>query len=184
MTAGRQRSGDLLATATATEVCHPVTPDHSIPPGPSVPVTSVGDDAGDLRNRRRLHHLGWAVDSLADAVPAWFHAVGLADLGSETFPGLVVQFFAAGECLVELLESSGGDPTVEALVAGQGGGLHHLAFGVPDVAAAISDAATRGLRVLDSVPRPGARGTMIAFVDPGWRDGTLLEFVEDPTWTW
>jgi methylmalonyl-CoA epimerase len=152
----------------------------TVPP----PGKPAGNAATDPRSRRRLHHLGWAVDALTDAAPAWVHAVGLADLGTESFPGLVVQFFAAGECLVELLESSGGDPTVEAVVAGRGGGLHHLAFGVPDVRAALADASARGLRVIDVVPRPGARGTTIAFVDPGWPDGTLLEFVEDPTWAW
>lgn len=145
---------------------------------------STGDGTADPRSLRRLHHLGWAVGALSNAVPAWAHAVGLADLGTESFPGLIVQFFAAGECLVELLESSGGDPTVEALVASRGGGLHHLAFGVPDVRVALADASARGLRVIDTVPRPGARETMIAFVDPGWPEGTLLEFVEDPTWAW
>ena len=132
--------------------------------------------------RRRLHHLGWAVASIGDSHQAWAETLELPDLGFESFPGLDVQFFGAGECMIELLESRGGDSTVEARVERYGGGLHHLAFGVPDVVAALGDAAARGLDLIDRVPRPGARGTMIGFVNPHWPDGTLVEFVQDPTW--
>jgi methylmalonyl-CoA/ethylmalonyl-CoA epimerase len=132
----------------------------------------------------RLHHLGWAVGSIAASMPTWTESIGLPDLGFEQFPGIDVQFFGAGECMIELLESHGGDPTVEKLVEHRGGGLHHLAFGVPDVGETLNEAARRGLCKIDEVPRPGARGTMIAFVDPGWLDGTLVEFVQDPTWRW
>jgi methylmalonyl-CoA/ethylmalonyl-CoA epimerase len=132
--------------------------------------------------QKRLHHLGWAVASIADSLPVWSELLGLPDLGFESFPGLDVQFFAAGECMIELLESSGGDATVDAVLERNGGGLHHLAFGVPDVAAALEDCAKKGLELLDQVPRLGARGTMIGFIDPHWPDGTLVEFVQDPTW--
>jgi methylmalonyl-CoA epimerase len=132
----------------------------------------------------RLHHLGWAVGSIAANIATWVESIGLPDLGFEQFPGIDVQFFGAGECMIELLESHGGDPTVEELVEQRGGGLHHLAFGVPNVGEALNEAVRRGLHKIDEVPRPGARGTMIAFVDPGWLDGTLVEFVQDPTWRW
>jgi len=110
---------------------------------------------------------------------AWAKTLELQDLGFESFPGFDVQFFGGGECLIELMEFRGGDPTVDARVERHGGGLHHLAFGVPDVVAALADAAARSLDLIGHVHGPGARGTMIGFVDPHEPDVTFVEFVQD-----
>ncbi|HVB07058.1 MAG TPA: VOC family protein [Acidimicrobiales bacterium] len=128
----------------------------------------------------RLHHLGWAVPALDAGSGVFGEVLGLPHLLDESLPGVELRFFEAGECLVELLAptASGG---VEALVARQGGGLHHLAFAVDDVDAALSACAREGCTLIDHSKRPGSRRTEIGFVDPAWPGGVLLEFVEDPS---
>lgn len=127
----------------------------------------------------RLHHIGWAVRSIADSRPHFEDQVGLAFDGIEDFPRLSVAFYDVGGCLVELLEAtSPEEDDVSAFIARRGEGIHHLAYEVPDVAEALREAARRGLDLVDLVPRPGARGTMIGFVDPHREDGVLVEYVE------
>jgi methylmalonyl-CoA/ethylmalonyl-CoA epimerase len=61
-----------------------------------------------------------------------------------------------------------------------GGGLHHVAYRVDDVAAAIAALKAAGVRLIDEAPRPGAHGTRIAFVHPKSTGGVLSELVEEP----
>jgi methylmalonyl-CoA/ethylmalonyl-CoA epimerase len=127
----------------------------------------------------RLHHLGWAVPSLDAGSGVFQEVLGLPHQLDEVLPGVELRFFEAGECLIELLASTGTNLSVEALVASQGGGLHHLAFAVDDVDKALQAAARNGCTLIDQVKRPGSRRTEIGFVDPSWPGGILLEFVED-----
>ncbi|MGN6132019.1 MAG: VOC family protein [Nocardioidaceae bacterium] len=126
----------------------------------------------------KLHHIGWAVESLAGARATFQQQIGLDYQGDEHFPTVSVSFYDAGNTLVELLEPTGPDSTADYL-AKHGEGIHHLAFLVDDVQQALDEAGARGLALLDQVPRPGARGTRIGFVDPGRPDGVLVEYVEE-----
>ena len=62
----------------------------------------------------------------------------------------------------------------------RGPGLHHLAFEVEDLDAALADLAAAGVHLIDSTPRAGGGGTRIAFVHPSAFGGVLVELVEDP----
>jgi methylmalonyl-CoA/ethylmalonyl-CoA epimerase len=137
------------------------------------------DGVGLAGRPTRLHHLGWAVPSLAAGSGIFAELLGLPHQLDELLPGVELRFFEAGECLIELLASTGTNRSIEALVDAQGGGLHHLAFAVDDVDAALRTAASAGCGEIDIVKRPGSRETQIGFVDPDWPGGVLLEFVED-----
>jgi methylmalonyl-CoA/ethylmalonyl-CoA epimerase len=128
----------------------------------------------------RLHHLGWAVPDLASGGGVFAALLGLPHLLDEQLPGTDLRFFEAGECLVELLSARGDNEALREILARQGGGLHHLAFAVDDVNAALGAAGRGGCALIDEVKRPGSRGTEIGFVDPAWPGGVLLEFVADP----
>ena len=121
--------------------------------------------------------MGWAVRRI-DAHRRHFADERLPFDGVEEFPDLRVACYDAGTCLVERLESTAPTSDIATFLAERGEGIHHLAYRVPDVAAALDAAADRGLNRLDAVPRPGARGTLIGFVDPGREDGVLVEYVE------
>lgn len=106
-------------------------------------------------------------------------ALGLAFRGEEGFPDLRVAFFGEGPATVELLEPLDENSDLSAFLAKHGEGLHHLALKVDDVAAALEDANARGFRLLDPGPKPGARQTLIGYVDPKRADGVLIQFVQE-----
>jgi len=114
-------------------------------------------------------------------------AVGLAVLGlSASAPEYVadqkvnVLVTYAGEQRIELVEPAAPDSPVTRFLEKTGGGLHHVAYRVDDVAAAIAALKAAGVRLIDEAPRPGAHGTRIAFVHPKSTGGVLSELVEEP----
>jgi methylmalonyl-CoA/ethylmalonyl-CoA epimerase len=125
-----------------------------------------------------VDHLGWAVRSIDASREHFETALGLAFCGEEGFPGLRVAFFGDGPTQVELLEPLDERSDVGAFIAKHGEGIHHLALMVDDVAAALSAAQKHGLRLLDTQPRSGARGTIIGYVDPQRADGVLIQYVQ------
>ena len=60
-----------------------------------------------------------------------------------------------------------------------GEGLHHVGYRVDDCAAALGAVRSAGGRVIDEAPRPGSRGTTVAFVHPKGAFGTLVELVQE-----
>ncbi|MEZ6013992.1 MAG: methylmalonyl-CoA epimerase [Planctomycetota bacterium] len=151
---------------------------------------------------RGLHHVAIVVPSIAEARRTWEGALGLsvAERGGARARGagsahpdgadgvehvadqrVNVLVLFAGSQRVELVEPAGPDSPVHKFLAKTGGGLHHLAWRVDDVAAALTSLAAAGVRLIDAAPRPGAHGTRIAFVHPKSTGGVLMELVEDPS---
>jgi methylmalonyl-CoA/ethylmalonyl-CoA epimerase len=86
----------------------------------------------------------------------------------------------AGSQRIELVAPAAPDSPVSRFLETRGGGLHHTAYRVDDLAAALRALAAKGVRLIDEAPRPGAHGTSIAFVHPRSTGGVLIELVEDP----
>ncbi len=129
----------------------------------------------------QLHHLGWAVRSLEKSRSHFEGELGLPFAGVEDFPTLRVAFYRAGATLIELLEPLTDEDDVARFLQERGEGIHHCAYQVPDVADELLAAERRGLRLIDRVPRPGARGTSIGFADPRRQDAVLVEYVQEPS---
>jgi len=127
-----------------------------------------------------LDHVGIAVADLARATGRWKLVAGEPDGPPEEVPsqGVRVAFLKAGSVGVELLEPTRPDSSVGRFLAKRGEGLHHLAFPVPSVEAALADLVRRGERVVDHAARPGARGRKVGFAHPSAFGGVLVEFVE------
>ena len=85
-----------------------------------------------------------------------------------------------GVSYIQLLTPLREDSTVAAFLERRGEGLHHVGYRVADCAQALASLRANGSRVLDEAPRPGSRGTTIAFVHPKAAFGTLIELVEEP----
>jgi methylmalonyl-CoA epimerase len=126
----------------------------------------------------RIDHLGIAVRSLADAI-ASYEALGFEVEGSHEVPSeqVRVAFLPVGGSRLELLE-----PTDPASVIGRflerRSGLHHVCLLVDDLDAALAELRSRGVRLVDAVPRLGAGGCRVAFVHPTSAGGVLLELKE------
>jgi methylmalonyl-CoA/ethylmalonyl-CoA epimerase len=91
-----------------------------------------------------------------------------------------VAFLHGGETHIELLEPTDPTSAVGQFLARRGEGLHHLAFRVPSVDAALAEVERNGGRLVDRVARTGARGRRVGFAHPSAFAGVLVEFVEGP----
>lgn len=134
-----------------------------------------------LRNLA-FDHIGVAVSDLAAAERLYVHTLGgrviaRQDLGDD---GVRAVFVALGGTLIELLAPIGDAGPLARFLASRGEGLHHVAFEVADLGAALHEAAAGGLRLVDHSPRPGTRGRLIAFLHPSAARGVLVELVQRP----
>ena len=83
------------------------------------------------------------------------------------------------ESYVQLLTPIRDDSPVAKHLEKRGEGLHHIGYRVDDCAQALEALRAQGNRLLDEVPRPGSRGTTVAFVHPKGAFGTLIELVQE-----
>jgi methylmalonyl-CoA/ethylmalonyl-CoA epimerase len=124
-----------------------------------------------------LDHIGIAVGDVAASLAFFRDALGLEVEAPEEVPSqrVRVTFLPAGASSLELLEPTAGDSPVATYLSKRGAGVHHVAFRVDDIRAALSELKARGVRLIDETPRPGAHGSLVAFVHPSAADGVLVE---------
>ena len=130
---------------------------------------------------RSAHHVGIAVKSLEQALDG-YRALGLEAESVEDVPsqGVRVAFLRAGSIRIELLESLTPDGVIARFIERRGEGLHHLAFATQDIRAEMAQLRVSGFELVDSEPRQGAYGRLVAFVHPRSAHGVLLELVQEP----
>ncbi len=128
----------------------------------------------------KIDHLGIAVGSIAERKSLWTDLLGLLMAGSETIPEqkVTTAFFPVGESEIELLESSAPDGPITKYLEKRGEGIHHVAFQVEDLDAALEELKAKGVRLIDERPRAGAGGARIAFLHPQATYGILVELCE------
>jgi methylmalonyl-CoA/ethylmalonyl-CoA epimerase len=124
-----------------------------------------------------LDHIGIAVADLEEALRFYRDALGLEIERPEEVPAQRVRahFISTGESALELLEATDAESPIAKYVARRGPGLHHITLRVDDIAAALERLKSRGVRLIDETPRPGAHGSLIAFIHPSSAHGVLVE---------
>jgi len=125
----------------------------------------------------QLDHVGIAVRSLAEAIPAFEAALGVTASEAEVVEDQKVRvvFLRTGESGIELLEPTASDGPIGKFLEKRGEGIHHLSFEVDDLTAALARARAAGLHLIDEQPRQGAAGKLIAFLHPKSTNGVLIE---------
>jgi methylmalonyl-CoA epimerase len=93
--------------------------------------------------------------------------------------GVEEALLKVADSYVQLLTPTRDDSPVAKYLAGKGEGLHHVGYRVDDCAKALEQVKAQGHRVIDEQPRPGSRGTTVAFVHPKTAFGTLIELVQE-----
>ena len=88
--------------------------------------------------------------------------------------------YPVGESMVELIAGTTPDSKHQKMVAEGKGGINHLCFEVENIDEALAELKTKGIPLLDEVPRPGHAGCRIAFIDPKATEGCLIELAELP----
>lgn len=128
---------------------------------------------------RGIHHLGVAVEDLDEAVTTYERIFGARLEHRETVPdqGVEAAFLKVGNGRVELLASLGEETPVGKFLTKRGPGMHHVAYEVADVQAAIGELAEQGVELLDAQPRRGLFGLEVAFLHPDAVGGVLSELV-------
>jgi methylmalonyl-CoA/ethylmalonyl-CoA epimerase len=128
----------------------------------------------------KIDHIGVAVVSIDDALSV-YRALGLSEKHREEVPSqkVVTAFIPAGESRIELLEPTSEDSPVARFLVKRGPGVHHICFGVRDIEAAVADLTSRGFRLINSRPVPGADGKKVVFLHPDAGNGVLIELSEE-----
>jgi methylmalonyl-CoA/ethylmalonyl-CoA epimerase len=133
----------------------------------------------------RIDHVGIAVRDLDESLARYLRDFDLEVLGRETNEEQGVQEAMlrvaeapGGSSCIQLLEPLRPDSPVGKFLERHGEGMHHIAYGVDDVVAAMEQLAVGGSRLIDATPRHGFGGSSIAFLHPSGVWGVLTELVQ------
>lgn len=127
-------------------------------------------------NHYPLDHVAVAVPSIAESRTLFELVTGESGSPVEEIESQGVRVAFVGS--IELLEPLDPEGTVARFLERRGTALHHVAFRVPDIEAALAHLKAQGLRLIDEEPRIGARGHRVAFVHPKSTQGVLMELVQ------
>jgi len=128
----------------------------------------------------RLHHVAYVVADLDASLPLFVARYGLVPELREVMPdqGVEAIMLGAGGAGVELITPLDPDGAIARFLDKRGEGLHHVAFGVPDIDTALARLAHAGVELIDASARPGLGGHRVAFIHPRSGAGALTELVE------
>ena len=128
-----------------------------------------------------IDHVAIAVNDLDAAIGWYSETFGATVDHRETVEsdGVEEALLKVADSYVQLLTPTNDTSPVAKYLANKGEGLHHIGYRVDDCAAALEAVKASGGRVIDEAPRPGSRGTTVAFVHPKTSFGTLIELVQE-----
>ena len=126
-----------------------------------------------------VHHVGLAVEDLEGALDTYERLFGarIEQRSRVEEQGVEAAFIRVGESRLELLSALGEDTPVGRFLAKRGPGMHHVAYEVEDLRAALAHLTGAGAELIDETPRRGMFGLEVAFVHPDSVDGVLSEVV-------
>lgn len=131
----------------------------------------------------QIDHVGIAVEDLDTAVEHYRRTLGVEPTHRERIEpqGVEEVLLAVGSSFIQLLGALRPDTPVGRFLERRGPGVHHVGYRVDDVAATLDHLRGEGVELIDRTPRPGSRGTTIAFVHPNGMGGVLVELVQLPS---
>ncbi|MBA2608976.1 MAG: methylmalonyl-CoA epimerase [Actinobacteria bacterium] len=126
-------------------------------------------------------HVAIAVNDLEAAVAYYAAAFGATVEHREVVEsdGVEEALLRVADSYVQLLTPTRPDSPVAKALEKRGEGLHHIGYRVKDCGAALDAVIAAGGTGIDKAPRPGSRGTTVAFVHPKGSFGTLIELVQE-----
>ena len=130
-----------------------------------------------------IDHVAIAVHDLDATLANMKEQYGAEPVSREVIEsqGVEEAMIPIGGSNVQVLQPLAAESPVGRFLAKHGEGLHHIAFAVPDIDAALEHLQSTGARLVDSEARTGGGGHRIAFVHPSAFAGTLVELVEGAT---
>ena len=130
----------------------------------------------------QIDHVAIAVHALEAAIDDYARAFGAEVCHREVVEqdGVEEAMVRVGESYLQLTTGIRTDSPISQFLVKRGEGIHHVGYRVDDCAEALAAIVAAGGRAIDEAPRPGSRGTTVAFVHPRGSFGTLIELVEEP----
>jgi methylmalonyl-CoA/ethylmalonyl-CoA epimerase len=128
-----------------------------------------------------IDHVAIAVSDL-DAAVEYYRATYGVDVEHREVverDGVEEALLRVADSYVQLLTPTRDDSPVAKWMEKKGQGIHHIGYRVDDCAAALERVKAQGHQVIDDAPRPGSRGTTVAFIHPKTAFGTLIELVQE-----
>jgi methylmalonyl-CoA epimerase len=128
-----------------------------------------------------IDHVAIAVRDLDGAVEYYRATYGVDPVHREVVDndGIEEVLLRVADSYIQLLTPVRDDSPVAKYLEKKGEGIHHVGYRVADCAAALEQVKAQGHKVIDEAPRPGSRGTIVAFVHPKEAFGTLIELVQE-----
>jgi methylmalonyl-CoA/ethylmalonyl-CoA epimerase len=128
-----------------------------------------------------IDHIAIAVNDLEAAIAYYRDVYGATVDHREIVEsdGVEEALLKVAESYIQLLTPTRPDSPVAKYLEKKGEGIHHVGYRVADCAVALESVKASGGKVLDEFPRPGSRGTTVAFIHPKTTFGTLVELVQD-----
>ena len=129
----------------------------------------------------KIDHIGIATRGIDEAANFWRSALGLSVIETEEVSDQKVRvaMLPVGDSRIELLEGTGPDSPISKFIEKRGPGIHHLAVNVDNIHSALAQLKENGVRLIDTEPRRGSGGCLVAFVHPSSMGGVLLELVQN-----
>ncbi|WP_294333526.1 methylmalonyl-CoA epimerase [uncultured Chryseobacterium sp.] len=129
----------------------------------------------------KLEHIGIAVQSLGVSDELFAKLLGKEFYKKESVEreGVTTSFYAAGESKIELLEASREESPIAKFIGKKGEGIHHLAFGVDDIAAEVQRLKKEGFEFISEEPKEGADNKLVVFLHPKSTNGVLVELCQE-----
>jgi methylmalonyl-CoA/ethylmalonyl-CoA epimerase len=128
-----------------------------------------------------IDHVAIAVNDLEGAIAYYQDTFGATVDHREVVEsdGVEEALLKVADSYIQLLTPTRDDSPVAKYLERKGQGLHHIGYRVADCSVALEAVKAQGHRVIDEAPRPGSRGTTVAFVHPKDAFGTLIELVQE-----
>jgi len=128
-----------------------------------------------------IDHIAIAVKDLEAAITYYQNAFGATVDHREVVEsdGVEEALLKVAESYIQLLTPTRPDSPVAKAIEKRGEGLHHIGYRVNNCAEALAAMIAAGATAIDKAPRPGSRGTTVAFMHPKGSFGTLIELVQE-----
>jgi methylmalonyl-CoA epimerase len=128
-----------------------------------------------------IDHVAIAVNDLEAAIEYYREAFGAEVAHREVVEseGVDEALIKVADSYIQLTTGTRPDSAITKFLEKRGEGMHHIGYRVDDVRQALAAMVAAGARAIDSEPRPGSRGTTVAFIHPKGSFGTLIELVQE-----
>ena len=129
-----------------------------------------------------IEHIGIAVNNLEHSANLFGNLLGVNHVSTEEIydQKVLTDIFDTGAGKVELLKATSNDSPITKFLEKRGPGVHHVAFRVDNLALALEELSEAGVTLIDTEPRIGAEGMLIAFLHPKSTSGVLVELCQKP----